>query len=1119
MQVRKRFAHTILRYRICLILAALISLPLTAQKYTLENYTAKNGLPQNSVNDIIQDPQGYLWFATQGGAARFDGYDFEHYNALNGLPDDFVNCLLAGKSGDIWFGTQGGLAVYDGTEFKRYSEEEGLVGSNVLGMVEDLAGNIWAWTAYGLSVITGDTILSYTKGDHLAGNMVVDVLVDSQGKVHVATFENQGITTFTDPPTSALDRRAEIIRDMIEVSPGEIWHASQDNGILVQSKAGEYRLGTKDGLSDTIVLCLLKDSRDRIWCGTYEQGLFVYEEGRFRNVPSQYDEEPIAMELFEDKQGRIWIRGFIQGAWMLDGDQFTEFSVENSLANDEVNVMFEDKYGSIWMGNPGGVSKFGKAIFEIYDMDHSLPDNHIVSVYMDSKETLWFGSGMNICTLKKGEIENLGHIAPNDYLYRPRVISEDPQGNIYVGSDDKLFRRHGEYWEEVNVNIDSLTVSYNDLLFHEDMSLWCATDRGILIKDENGTRILTSSKGLVNEEVYALHLLGNQVFCATKGGISVFNLQGRHVRNYTTEDGLAWNECKDITSDGQRKLWIATKSRGISQIDLEQSDSISSLDVESGLISNSISFVELYDSNSLWIGTNKGINVLDMESGQISVYGQEEGFYPLEPYARALAKSADGSLWIGTVEGLVKYDPRYDKEYRDPPDLILYPPEVNGVLYSGMEKGTGVSGQFPGEMIFPYSKRSMKFSFTGIHTVIPSRNTFSWLLEGFDKDWTDPFTERSARYDRLPSGRYVFRVKALNLDGIGVDKEASFAFVIKPPIYRTIWFIILYVICGLALIYGVFKYRERQLIREKRVLEQKVRQRTKEIEEQKVEIEAQRDEIVEQKSYVEEQRDQIALQNKEITDSILYAKRIQQAVLPGKRTLEKTLPEHFILFKPRDIVSGDFYWVEKSEERIIVCAADCTGHGVPGAFMSLLGLTFLNEIVNHDGILKASRILDRLRANIIRSMSHKDEAEMARDGMDVALVVIDSQLDILEYSGAFNPLLIVRNGELLEYKADKMPIGMYVGEEGPFTNHKIQLEPDDMIYMYSDGFPDQFGGEKGSKYKARPFKRLLTGMNDKPAEAQLSLLKSELTRWMGTEDQVDDILVMGIRYRKNSKAK
>ncbi len=1118
MQVRKRFAHIFLRHKIWLILAVMIGQPLQAQKYTLENYTAKNGLPQNVVNDIVQDPQGYIWFATQGGAARFDGYEFEHYNSLNGLPDDFVNCLLADQSGDIWFGTQGGLAVFDGTDFRSYKEEDGLVDNNISGMLQDLSGNIWVWTSFGISVITSDTILSYTKGDHLAGNTIVDVMVDSQGKVRFATFENQGITTFADPYTSVLDRKSEIIRDMIEVEPGEIWYASQDNGIVVQGRAGEYRLGAKDGLMDTVVLSLLKDSQDRIWCGTYEQGLFVYENGRFRHVPSHLEEEPIAKELIEDSQGRIWIRGFADGAWMMDEERFTQFSTANTLPDDKVHALFEDKYGSIWIGTQGGVSKYGKAVFEIFDMDNELQDNHVISVYIDSKERIWFGADFNVYRLDGDKPKNLGRISEEAGVeYMALTFCEDLDGNMFVGTEYHLFKWQDGYWSKVPLLADSVKLTINDLLYTEDGGLWCASTTGLYIYKDKMTKILGQEQGLVHMEVNALHKHGQKIYCATKGGLSVFDLSGNHLRNYTTEDGLAWNECLDITSDASGNLWVATKSRGVCRIGTEDSDSIISLNQESGLISNTVNFVELYDHSNLWIGTNLGINVLNIESGSISVYGREEGFYPLEPYYRAASKDNNGRMWIGTLEGLVKYDPRYDKKYLDPPDLILYPPAVGGIVYSAEEKGIGISGRFPGDLSFPYNKRSLEFSFTGIHTTIPSRNTFSWYLDGFDKAWTTPSDERSARYDRLPSGRYVFRVKAFNLDEVEVEQEATFAFTIRPPLYRTVWFIILYIISGLALIYGVFKYRERQLIKEKKILEQKVKYRTKEIEDQKVEIEAQRDEISDQKKFVEDQRDQIVVQNKEITDSILYAKRIQQAVLPGKRTLEKTLPEHFILFKPRDIVSGDFFWVEKSEERIIVCAADCTGHGVPGAFLSLLGLTFLNEIVNHEGILKASRILDRLRMNIIRSMSHKDEAEQARDGMDVALVVIDSQLDILEYAGAFNPLLILRNGELIEYKADKMPIGKHVGEEGPFTNHKIQLEDGDMIYLYSDGFPDQFGGEKGSKYKARPFKRFLTQIGEESAKSQLKQLETEFNTWKGNEEQVDDVLVMGIKYIKKNK--
>ena len=772
---------------------------LKAQKYTLENYTAKTGLPQNSVNDIVQDSQGYLWFATQGGAARFDGYVFENFSSLNGLPDDFVNCLLADRSGGIWFGTQGGLAVYDGTEFRSYREEDGLVDNNVIGMVEDLAGNIWAWTAYGISVLTRDTVLSYTKGDNLAGNTIVDVMVDSQGKVHVATFEKRGITTFSDPYTSVLHKREDIIRDMVEVRPGEIWYASQDNGVIVNGKSGEYRLGPKDGLSDTVVLCLLKDSRDRIWCGTYEQGLFVYEDGRFRNVHSHLEEEPIASELMEDKQGRIWIRGFANGAWMVDDGRFVRFSMENTLPHNEVHALFEDRYGSMWLGTHGGASKFGKAIFEIYDMDNGLPDNHVISVLWDSKNRLWFGADFNICYLHGNELVELDPISVDGAEYKPLSFGEDFQGNIYVGTEYRLFKWIKGDWERVPLLEDTVALVINDILFTEDGSLWCASTTGLYIYKDGQTRIIGTEQGLAHSEVNALHRYENKIYCATKEGISVFDLSGKHLRDYTEEDGLAWNECLDICSDAAGNIWVATKSRGVCRIDHLYPDAISTLSMENGLISNAISFVEPYDTSSLWIGTNKGINVLDIKSGSLSVYGQEEGFYPLESYARAVDQDGLGSLWIGTVEGLVKYDPRYDKKYLDPPDLIFYPPTVDGIIYSGAEKGTGISGQFPGEMNFPYNKRSLEFNFTGIHTTIPSRNTFSWYLEGFDEGWTAPGKDRSVSYDRLPSGHYVFRVKAYNLDGVEVEEEASFAFIIRPPVYKTIWFIILYIISRIVI--------------------------------------------------------------------------------------------------------------------------------------------------------------------------------------------------------------------------------------------------------------------------------------------------------------------------------
>ncbi len=211
-------------------------------------------------------------------------------------------------------------------------------------------------------------------------------------------------------------------------------------------------------------------------------------------------------------------------------------------------------------------------------------------------------------------------------------------------------------------------------------------------------------------------------------------------------------------------------------------------------------------------------------------------------------------------------------------------------------------------------------------------------------------------------------------------------------------------------------------------------------------------------------------------------------------------------------MSGDFYWVEEKDGLIIVCAADCTGHGVPGAFMSLLGLTFLNEIVNKDGIIHAGDILNRLRTYIITALSNQSDSGETRDGMDLALVVIDRDKNQLEFAGAYNPLILIRDGEMLEYKADKMPIGIHVGPEKAFSNCVIPLIKDDMIYLFSDGFQDQFGGERDAKYKSKPFKRLLHKISLEPAKVQAELLDSEHDAWQGDTEQVDDILILGMRY-------
>ncbi len=286
-----------------------------------------------------------------------------------------------------------------------------------------------------------------------------------------------------------------------------------------------------------------------------------------------------------------------------------------------------------------------------------------------------------------------------------------------------------------------------------------------------------------------------------------------------------------------------------------------------------------------------------------------------------------------------------------------------------------------------------------------------------------------------------------------------------------------------------------------------------ELEQRNEEIQAQRDEIEEKNILITQQRDIALKQKQEITDSIQYAQRIQEAVLPDRKMFVNDISDYFILFKPKDIVSGDFYWMTKVESKLVVVAADCTGHGVPGAFMSMLGVTFLNEIVNKDRVLQANEILNRLRNKVIDSLHQKDRE--TKDGMDVALAVIDPEKQELQFAGAYNPMYMISSEEdsaiIKKIPADRMPIGIHLKMDKEFTNHIINYKRGDIIYMFSDGYMDQFGGENGRKLKSKRFQELLLTVHEKPMIQQKTVLEDFLDKWKGDREQLDDIIIIGIK--------
>jgi len=252
--------------------------------------------------------------------------------------------------------------------------------------------------------------------------------------------------------------------------------------------------------------------------------------------------------------------------------------------------------------------------------------------------------------------------------------------------------------------------------------------------------------------------------------------------------------------------------------------------------------------------------------------------------------------------------------------------------------------------------------------------------------------------------------------------------------------------------------------------------------------------------------------HREITASINYASRIQKAILPDPGEIPWLEKNSFFMYLPRDIVSGDFYWfTQLNDNKIVLVAADCTGHGVPGSLMSMLGISFLEEIVNNREITESGYILDELREEVKRALHQTGEREEARDGMDIALCVIDRKNKTIQYSGAYNNLYLIRNNELIEYYADRMPIGIYDLGDKDFTSQEITYQRNDIIYMYSDGFSDQFGGPNSKKYKSAGLKKLLLDIHKLPMKQQKLKLESAFIRWKGKNPQTDDVLVVGLK--------
>ena len=799
-------------------------------------------------------------------------------------------------------------------------------------------------------------------------------------------------------------------------------------------------------------------------------------------------------------------------------------------------------------------------IENVINKNTGIKDNDVKQIFQDSNSDLWLTMNTGICRVNySSQVSNfnLSSNLTGDIktiaFFNNQLIAGTAEGLFEYNKSEQMFIKNEAFTKQIYQAATAL----GNLIISSELGLF-------EINSENKSQRISD---ITNAKFYFLESK-RMLFVAGKNKIEIYYYQNKNWNLKENISGIFLNNITKVEYNQEvndsSEFWIGTINTELWNVKVSN-DFQSSYTIYNYSDGLSPGFVTpLKTNNGIIFGTLAGL--LKFVSGKtlseadsLNDYGYKGYFEPsnylgLEADAISILENTESKVWmykngkvvyydnikkiieainftgidLGTINSFYSYNSNifiggnegityvnvekqkdFDKKIKLNIRKITLADST--VLYFGKDKISDKT------QILDYSNNSIIFNFAALYNENGTSAKYSYFIEGYDDNWSDWSNEHIAKYKKLPYGNYKFKVKAKSLYGIE-SNIVEYKFKITPPYYLTTWAYIFYVILLLILFWIIIKLYTRKLEKDKIRLEGIIEERTVEIREKKDEIEAQHHEILEIHT--------------ELTDSINYAQRIQQAVLPSDNYLDEILNDYFILFKPKDVVSGDFYWATKINEYVIITAADCTGHGVPGAFMSMLGTSFLNEIVRNTEVTKASEILFELRKSVIIALNQTGAEGEQKDGMDMALCVINTESNEIQWSGANNPLYIIKNKELkddnesiklcdnsklkiqnsklfYEVKPNKMPISIYLKMD-EFDNNVIKLDKGDKIYMFSDGYADQFGGPKGKKFMYKPFKRLLIENSDKPMSEQKEILFNAFESWRGNDEQIDDVVVLGI---------
>ena len=1047
----------------------------------IKNYSPKEYGGGSTIWGIAQDNEGIMYFGVSEGVLQYDGSNWQNIKVDNGTT---CRAMDVDADGRVYVGAKNEFGYLGEDSLRRPTYIS--LSNQLEEKYQDFAD---VWNVYvtneGVFFLTFKRIYQWHEGKitvHEHDDITAHLGFYVQDKMYLVLLRN-GLHVF-------------------------------ENDRFVPVPGGMY-------FTQKTIFGILPFDEDNILVASRKDGLELLNTKTGEVVPFENDvnEELIKNKTYHatiSENGEFVFATLKHGIYVLDrnGELVMHINQENGLQNDNVKYVFKDKFGGLWAGTAIGISHIDLNL----PLTFFTPDNGFKgyprSMIRDNG-ILYAATGNSIFWLDEAEQNRAERwkAVPqaDDQFWDFLKVGE----HLLVGSSKGLYELKG-------TNLFKIQDFKSNALFNMARS-HIDTDR-IYLSLKNGLAIAELTE---NGNVEVVHQFedydveGHHIAEDVEGNVWVSTafefIVKIEAESFNKEKGypLSFKKIEYIEKIASEEIltWkgqvLFTSSEGLLTIgeDLIPKP-FKGLKIEGFPEEANIRRFKEDAAGNLWIHFHYGKN-----NGQLLALKKEDGNFKVkeDPFTRIGEKishsgqayvEADGVTWFFGGEAIVRYD--YKKDLQQRKDYYVnirkFSMKGDSIVVFGNNIDLDIAN-----FTYAFKNNATSFSFSAASYGNEKENKYQYYLEGNDEDWSEWMASSVKEYNYLHEGAYTFRVRAKNVYN-QISQEDQFSFVVLPPWYREKWAYTVYVLCFIFLLYFIVRLATYRLSRAKKQLEELVKDRTKDIriEKEKVEV---------QKLELENIHQELSERNKDVMDSIKYAQHIQSSILPPLQKFKDEFEESFIYYQPRDIVSGDFYWFGKRGDYFTVACADCTGHGVPGAFMSMISATLLNKITEKgdvDSCQMALMELDKEMHKALRQEKSGSENN-SMDGMDLALIAVNLKEMVCHYSGAYRPLYMIRDNELVVYNSNRMSIGGGIVKEKEFKGENINIKRGDQLYMFTDGYTDQFGGEKNKKFKRDRLKNLLLKYCNESMDIQHQKIANTFEDWKGDNEQIDDVLLMGIR--------